>query len=644
MKRWDTHWFGPVAAIRPYLFQRGFLLVAAIDMIVLMMERGCRYGLEPIPFNVPHFDWINSLHDWILPGGIPTATHYVCVLLVTSFLAFCNVIIGHRRWLMATVAILYTYAWSMSRLDSYLHHYMLSLILGCMVFFPRIDAAVLKDWWQSQENLEGKETRQSRKKKQKANTATTTTKFSRLAISLSAVAIVYRLLLSRMTGLPVTGRWIAMFAAAAIGAILLLRQKSLRTDWDDAGPHVGSWAFRLLGTTVGVIYIFTSIAKMDMEWMGGHTLTTIGTTRDVLMPVQQIANAIGISAESFWAALATFVIPLELTLATCYLISVRQDESSRKWTRLVCMFGWLLAIGLHLNNEMMNLIIQWFGYYMLLLATLFLLPAKILMHLGSPFIWAECTAKNRCRNLLSRFQGESEEQPSVPTLAIITFLAVGFALVFGYIAWIAGAIKAANLIATGCLILFGLGISSRLRKQSVKSLLTASVACLAMTIAVLQCTARFDYYDIQGKIFQNFGQHDSAIGALERAAFLPAPSDKASAEMMTNLGISYRRVGKNQIAELAFRRAIKLNPRQFLAHYSLANLMVEKQKLPEAESHYRAAIGIKSDFSDALVNLGNVLEFRNDLKGAIKCYEDALEIEPDAADVSRMLENAKARL
>ena len=46
MKAWNDYFYGPVAAIRPYLFGKCFLLVVATDALVLMAERGSRYGIE----------------------------------------------------------------------------------------------------------------------------------------------------------------------------------------------------------------------------------------------------------------------------------------------------------------------------------------------------------------------------------------------------------------------------------------------------------------------------------------------------------------------------------------------------------------------------------------------------------------------
>ena len=46
MRIWENHWFGPVAAVRPYLFHKCFMLLVAFDTLVLMVERGGRYGLD----------------------------------------------------------------------------------------------------------------------------------------------------------------------------------------------------------------------------------------------------------------------------------------------------------------------------------------------------------------------------------------------------------------------------------------------------------------------------------------------------------------------------------------------------------------------------------------------------------------------
>lgn len=625
MQSWDRQWFGPVAAIRPYLFQKCFLLLVAFDLLVLMVERGARYGLDAIPFNVPHFVWLDSLHRLYLPEGVPTATYYVCVLVLTSFFAFCAVFAGHRPWLTGIVVVLYTYAWSMSRLDSYLHHYMLTLILSCMVFFPGIDPFTLRNAWATQ------------KSKSKAKNALPTS-LATLAIVLVATALGYRFVLSDMVALSIVQRWAAMFVAIGLlaGALWAFRPKTTNAPI----PTASSWAYRLLGTTVGVIYIYTSIAKMDTEWCGGHTLREVGTTADVLLPVEKVASSIGLSKETFWASLATFVIPLELTLAVTYLVAVRQDEENRKWLRYWCLFGWLLAIGLHLNNEMMNLIIQWFGYYMLLLATIILLPARILMLLGVAFMWPECWVRER----YAREVASLSSAQAALALGATSLLALVSLVAFGYFTWIAGAIVASLILAAGLVLLLVFGMVMGWERNSLKIAACTALASLIMTGAVAQCSMRFDYYYLRGQTLQQLGNDNRAVNEMNLAAILPAPSKKLAAEMHTNRGVSLRRLNEPKAAEQAYRKAIGLDTKQFLAHYGLANLLVQQNRQDEAELHYREAIKNKSDFSDAYVNLGNVLEFKGQLGPAIECYKIAASIEPNAADIKQMLAAAESQL
>lgn len=624
MLSWDRQWYGPVAAIRPFLFHKCMVLMVAMDLLVLMVERGGRYGLDVIPFNVPHFVWLTSFHQLFLPFGVPTAEYYVCVVVVTSFLAFCHVVGGHRRWLMALITVLYTYAWSMSRLDSYLHHYMLSLILSCLVFFPAVDGRRFRSWWENQ----GPPRRRDKD----------VTSMKPLAWTLIALAVAYRFSLSQAVGLTVAQRWVSMFVCCGLLAVLVFRRN--RTQVFSDGPRVSSWAYRLLGTTVGVIYVFTSIAKMDMEWCGGHTLQQVGATAQVLSPVEQMATAIGIPRDWFWAGLATFVIPLELTLAGSYIVATRQDEPGRTWLRRWCFFAWALAVGLHLNNEMMNLVIQWFGYYMLLLATLFLLPERILLTLGTPFIWCESSVRDQYERLVPLM---SNGQAAV-AFGALTAGALVSLLLCGVLTWIAGAGAATLIIASGLVMVVVYGMIAGWERGSIKVSLVSLVASWMMIVTVAQCSMRFDYYDLRGKTLQQLGNNERAIAQMETAAVMGPPTNAAAAELHTNLGLAYRYTQKPKLAEQHYRKATGLDARQFLAHYGLANLLVAyDERHAEAAHHYRQALAIKSDFSDAYVNLGSLLEYDGQIDQAIECYEAALAIEKSAPDVRQLLQQAQAK-
>lgn len=653
LSRWDQHWFGPTAAIRPYLFQKCFTLMVAFDLLVLMVERGARYGADAVSFNVPHFAWLHSLHLHFLPDGVPTATYYVGILTLTSFLAFCLFFGGHRPWLMAIVCGLFTYAWAMSRLDSYLHHYMLSLIMFCMIFFPAIDARLLESL---PSPTKDKQAKRKAKAKQDSNRDSgnggTRVVLMRLASCLLVLALAYRICLSGLLGLNATQRWSAMllFFAAAVGAIAWAHY-SLPRNKSNPRPWVRAWSFRTLLTTVGVIYIFAGIAKMDAEWCGGHTLKTVGATEQVLQPVAQIAASLGIQVDTFWSLLATLVIPLEIGLGLIYIVSVYQDEPDRVWLPRLCTVGWLLGVGLHLNNEMMNLIIQWFGYYMLLMVTVLLLPSRVLWLAGQVFVVPECWVRNRLENACR------EEGPTLTAVGIAALATIPAAVVLAMLSMIPGVMISAITLLAIIVCSTAVGIALGWMRGSFIAAATAAIAFFAMTCAIAQSSMQFDYYDLSGKTLMSQGRTDEAVSSLEAATAFRAPSSQASAELLTNLAICYVRAFGSQpnldpidqeswIAriERTFRQAIADDPRQFLACYSYGNFLASQDRLAEAQQQFRAALAIKPDFSDAYVNLGNTFEYSGNLQEARACYAAAAKIEPYAQDIQQLLTQVNAKL
>lgn len=130
---WDRYWHRPRPPARPHMFVRGFLLILSLDLVMTHLGHGARYGHGD--FNVAHFRAI----DLAFPVGV-TASVYVGSLLVCSFLAFVAALAVPKRWtrlLIVGLTTLYTAAWSFSMLDSYQHHYLLSLVLLNICFFPR---------------------------------------------------------------------------------------------------------------------------------------------------------------------------------------------------------------------------------------------------------------------------------------------------------------------------------------------------------------------------------------------------------------------------------------------------------------------------------------------------------------------------
>ena len=132
---WERFWFDPIAAIRPYLLMRAVYAVLALDLWIVTMPRGGRYGFGG--FNAAHFGWLDAVQP------LPTAALYVGLLLFIGFLALVCAFCDPGRWARALVAVLHTGSWAMSLHDTYQHHYFLSLVLIAFVFFPRGAARAL---------------------------------------------------------------------------------------------------------------------------------------------------------------------------------------------------------------------------------------------------------------------------------------------------------------------------------------------------------------------------------------------------------------------------------------------------------------------------------------------------------------------
>lgn len=86
-----------------------------------------------------------------------------------------------------------------------------------------------------------------------------------------------------------------------------------------------------------------------------------------------------------------------------------------------------------------------------------------------------------------------------------------------------------------------------------------------------------------------------------------------------------------QDAVNCFEAAIALAPEVVIARYQyLVGTQAEKAgDFVQAFERYQAAVEAEPTFVDAYVELGGLLTKVEDLEGALRCYRDALVIEPD---------------
>ena len=135
-------------------------------------------------------------------------------------------------------------------------------------------------------------------------------------------------------------------------------------------------------------------------------------------------------------------------------------------------------------------------------------------------------------------------------------------------------------------------------------------------------------YHYQGNIFQASKLYKFLI-------------DKGShnGTVFTNYGLILINSGKLKDAELFIRKAIELNPKDFVAYSNLGGILKDQGKLKDAELFIRKAIELNPNFAKAYYNLGVILQGQDKLEDAEKLYRKAIELNPNFADAYSNLGN-----
>jgi hypothetical protein len=495
-------------ASRSYLFSKSVLLMLALDIWLLMIGHAGRYGIDG--FNVAHFRWL----DAVLPT--PSAAFYIAVLLLTGLLALYSMFTGLRTLPALVLFLLYTFSWSMSMLDSYQHHYFVSLVLLCLVFFPRPSALQIHP----PSAIEA-----THRRRVSAKGPGSELRGWLYVASVTAAVAVY-------AAVDSTEHAFVAFALFA-GAIIL-------ATWFYAPVAPGrpalcsGWGYSLLGATVAVVYAYTALAKVDHNWMQGHTLLRISHAEELFAPLADLATRLGMPRERTWAWLATLVVPQELALGACYLAAIHQDRLNKRWLHGVCLFGFALSVVLHVGAEAMGLQIGWFSYYMLLLSCCYLLPLRVVDRLATVFTWPA-----RYIDRATKSWSTAAEFPKPASLAF-AFASAALLLIAGARLDLPGALPACA-IAAG-LLLLRTGWLLWTRRTATKptghdprrDAIAAALAALTMWIGIAAAPVRWDFYRFLGGDLKRRGERAAALVAYERGE-LYAPPGRSRAKQIAEL-------------------------------------------------------------------------------------------------------------
>ena len=132
-------------------------------------------------------------------------------------------------------------------------------------------------------------------------------------------------------------------------------------------------------------------------------------------------------------------------------------------------------------------------------------------------------------------------------------------------------------------------------------------------------------WKVLGAVLGQNGSEFEAINANQTAVAL-SPED---AEVHSNLGITFQKLGRLEEAEVSLRQAIALKCDYAEAHYNLGVTLQELGRLDEAEASYTQAIALKFEYAEAHNNLGNTLQELGRLVEAEASLRQAIDLKPD---------------
>jgi hypothetical protein len=470
----DRFAFGPVAAVRPWLFAKALHLILALDVWHTLVGPAWRYGAAG--FNVAHFAILDAL-------PIPTREAYVGMLVLVGAMAFVAVALPRTpRALSIAITVLYTWGWSCSMLDSYQHHYLLSVLLVAACFFPQLSATDVFGWADEKAAAAPAPAQPTKRTKKKG------------------VASAPR----------------ALTRPSAVVA------------------SIRSLGWTLVTSFAGVVYGFTAVSKAEPDWRSGEALRNITQNGATMPGPMHFAESLGLEPDTVFHLMGTGMIAVQIVCSLGYVTASLRDGASGPSARWLAGLGSLalaLALSFHVGAEYIGLQIGWFSYYMIALACVALTPAGWLVALFS-----ELTKPTR-----TRAPGTLSTTPMLaPALGLTAAGAAAFA---GTEIDLPGAYGASALVGFAALVL-GVGALLRepLRPQLGRAAGALGLAMLACVWSMTQGTERYDFYRFAGGDFRRRGEYENALEAY-REANRYAPPGQSREERVHEMEEAIRRQG-----------------------------------------------------------------------------------------------------
>jgi tetratricopeptide (TPR) repeat protein len=168
--------------------------------------------------------------------------------------------------------------------------------------------------------------------------------------------------------------------------------------------------------------------------------------------------------------------------------------------------------------------------------------------------------------------------------------------------------------------------------ESANSTLSAARALFANT------TPTAAWYHYMGLTAALLGDSPRAIQLLEEGAV----AHPHAAVLLNNLAVVLERAGRYDDAHAVADRGIHEDPGVAQLHKNFGDLQYRATRYDDALESYLRATKLHPDLgSDAYLKLGNIRLRRRERDEAVRCWERALELDPDNAIVRTNLESVR---
>ncbi len=114
--------------------------------------------------------------------------------------------------------------------------------------------------------------------------------------------------------------------------------------------------------------------------------------------------------------------------------------------------------------------------------------------------------------------------------------------------------------------------------------------------------------------------------------------EKENIELLLQYGFVLINLKRLDEAKETYLKVIEIDPKEDMAHGSLANVLHQLGEDREALSHHRTAIELDDTFAPHHFNYANTLYDLDQKEEALKQYKKALELDPSIEEAKRMIE------